>query len=204
MIPRQERGQRFRPADRAAEDDPVPREARAQGLSVTIKDVQKFGYTPKCVRCNYIKAHGHTRGCFTAHSDECRIRVSEELDKSEEGRRRLRAVAARLSGESRTTSSRVKEEPEDVVPAVLPSRADGGTPALEPAGAPRTPSSVSPVGQAIGGEVDSDLESEERDDSGPLPGDEDMDDGKTAENESVDSDMSYLALLKQAGVPPPS
>ena len=83
----------------------------------------------------------------------------------------------------------------------VPDHVDGGIPLSEPARDPRAPSNDLPVGQDIGGEVDSDLESEERDDSGPLPGDEDMGDGKTTENESVDSDMSYLALLREAGVP---
>ena len=48
---------------------------------------------------------------------------------------------------------------------------------------------------------DEELESEEMMESGPLPGDEDMlSDKPTTENDS-NSDMDYLALLHNAGVP---
>ena len=48
---------------------------------------------------------------------------------------------------------------------------------------------------------DEELESEEMEESGPLPGDDEMDSQKpTAENDS-NSDMDYLAMLRNAGVP---
>ena len=48
-------------------------------ISVTVKDVKQYGYTDRCKRCDFIRVHGHARGCYNAHSPACRLHVTHHM-----------------------------------------------------------------------------------------------------------------------------
>ena len=49
------------------------------------KDFKNYGFTPKCAGCNAMRNNLPNPG----HNEECRERIEERLQESEEGRRRL-------------------------------------------------------------------------------------------------------------------
>ena len=57
-------------------------------LYVKQADLDAFGYTPDCVRCNHALKYGSGRTNIPC-SDQCRTRIAEALQGTEAGRRRL-------------------------------------------------------------------------------------------------------------------
>ena len=81
---------------RPGAEEPATRAGKVEDLTVTKKDLENFYYTlDGCPRCDYMITWGHSRGCTSARSEECRRRIAEELSKIPEGRKRLQRVEAR-------------------------------------------------------------------------------------------------------------
>ena len=71
--------------------DPIPVNERTKTLRemyVRSKDIDKFGYTPGCPRCDHIIQYGPNRTNIT-HSQERRVRIRACLQDTPEGRRRI-------------------------------------------------------------------------------------------------------------------
>ena len=51
-------------------------------------DMDRFGFTPNCPRCEHALRHGHGQ-CSKWHSEVCRARIMAELEKTEDGQKRI-------------------------------------------------------------------------------------------------------------------
>ena len=70
---------------------PAPVVAR-KGVHITRQDIRTFGWTRGCPRCAAdVSNHPSTM----AHSEECRLRAEAALNKTDEGRKRLRVADER-------------------------------------------------------------------------------------------------------------
>ena len=66
--------------DRIAPEDEPPRTrvSTTREMKVTLDDIKKYGFTEVgCDRCDFIKEHGHAKGCGHAHSLVCRERIRQ-------------------------------------------------------------------------------------------------------------------------------
>ena len=81
------------PADPAA-DAPVQ---IARRLYIKRSDVEAYGYTQGCPKCNHDLQYGFGR-TTKGHSDACRKRISAELMKTTAGRARIEAAMGRVDG----------------------------------------------------------------------------------------------------------
>ena len=79
------------PAGEAPVRDDLP---KARRVYITQKDLDKFGYTVTCPRCQHIRTHG-PKSATGPHSEECRAHIVSKLRESEEGRQRLSAAEQR-------------------------------------------------------------------------------------------------------------
>ena len=78
---------------------PVPQDDPAKNLKrlyVRQADLDLFGYTPGCARCDHTRMYGKGRTQI-AHSDACRLRIYECLKGTPEGQRRLHIAPMRRS-----------------------------------------------------------------------------------------------------------
>ena len=84
-------------------------------MYVTRADIQRFGETPGCPGCTCIAMGGCVE---VAHNDQCRMRIGQLLEQSEEGRRRLEAHRRKRRNHdlavspARSTLPRIEEEVE--------------------------------------------------------------------------------------------
>ena len=63
-------------------------------LYIKKADVEAFGYTEGCVKCDHDLLYGYGR-TTKGHSDQCRRRIMEELAKTPAGMERVQAAAGR-------------------------------------------------------------------------------------------------------------
>ena len=86
---------------------PPKEEPEVRAFQIKKKDVEAYGPTEGCPGCRALMGPGHFRA---KHSEECRRRMHEELNKSDSGKARVRRPDERI------TTAIVKEsEIENVV-----------------------------------------------------------------------------------------
>ena len=82
------------------------------------KDLDKYGYTPHCRRCECIQAK---KDCTDPHNDVCRLRICRELEKTPEGVARLAKVAERWGlSEGQNTHNQAEGGSRGVLPRSAP------------------------------------------------------------------------------------
>eukprot|EP00959_Pyramimonas_sp_CCMP1952_P456754 9473684-Pyramimonas_sp.AAC.1 len=113
-------------ADKDGKGEPLPNppgverapEVAPRRFYVLTADIEAHGATPLCPGCESIAIHGRAK---RAHSDECRERIRELLERSLEGRARMEAyrqrVAAHPAGPAREAAAE---------PAAPPAPTGGG------------------------------------------------------------------------------
>ena len=88
---------RFREYDRV--DKPAPEDSitKARRIYIRQKDLDDFGYTAGCKRCDHIIAYGSASANKTSinHSDACRARLMGEIEKTPAGRARIANMTER-------------------------------------------------------------------------------------------------------------
>jgi hypothetical protein len=67
----------------------------ARQVYIKPKDLERYGLTRKCKKCDHERAYCPGR-TSAAHSKVCRVRIMKELAKTEEGQARIAAAAVRL------------------------------------------------------------------------------------------------------------
>ena len=75
------------PADRPLQEGEV-KERQARRFYVRQKDLDAYGYSDRCPRCEHALKYGNGR-CNLPHSDACRQRIIEKLRETPDGRRRI-------------------------------------------------------------------------------------------------------------------
>ena len=84
-----------RPEQPGDADQPKAK-AGVRKLYIKGADIQAFGYTVGCVKCDHDRRYG-PGGTTKGHSDACRARIVAELSKTPEGQRRLSAADERVN-----------------------------------------------------------------------------------------------------------
>ena len=64
---------------------------------ITVKDLDKYGYTERCPKCLLARKYGYHRCQGAEHNAECRERIYTELAKTAEGRDRLARMDDRFA-----------------------------------------------------------------------------------------------------------
>ena len=79
--------------DRAeAEVPPKERVAAVGRLYIKQEDLDLYGYTQHCPKCESIIVHGNESRSTVPYSEQCRARITAEVAKTEEGQERLQEV----------------------------------------------------------------------------------------------------------------
>ena len=81
----------FQPGEGLA---PAEREMQVRRVYIRQADLDEFGYTQGCRRCQHILTYGPNKGTMP-HSDECRARITAALRQTDHGRARLERIEAR-------------------------------------------------------------------------------------------------------------
>lgn len=99
-IRRKELAEDFKDKEASEDEPPRTRASSAHDLKVIIEDLKKHRFIEVgCERCDYIKEHGHARGCGYAHTRVCRERIRRAPSDTAEGRTRLNRVDERMRGQ---------------------------------------------------------------------------------------------------------
>ena len=97
------------------------------------KDLDAYGYTTTCQRCQHIRIHGPGTGTGP-HSEECRAHIIGKLQETEEGRKRLAAADQRAH---RAIVEHARRQEEAELAAAQGREADDTNECPWPAGGPR-------------------------------------------------------------------
>ena len=110
----------FKP-DETAKDMQVRPDERTIARKVYIRqeDLQAFGYTRECAKCQHEIQHGPNKS-GKPHSAACRARSMEELNKTEAGRMRIQAATERLDRTVAELGERMLSQEEIAMEATAP------------------------------------------------------------------------------------
>ena len=148
-----------RPREPKDEQPTVPKPIVARGIYVRPEDIEQFGYTRGCPRCDHDRTFGPGR-TNRAHSQMCRTRITEELSKTPLGQARIAAATERLDRSlydmTRAQAQGEKEVVTDipvVEPVVVPSVSADTPPSFLPLHVPADADDVV-VGRVVDDVVD--------------------------------------------------
>ena len=100
-------------------------------LYIKKADVEAFGYTEGCVKCDHDLLYGYGR-TTKGHSDQCRRRIMEELAKTPAGMERVQAAAGRAKVFLENMADQDNEVPAQGEMRGLRRAPDDDLPAFEP------------------------------------------------------------------------
>ena len=73
---------------------PTPIDPVARKLYILRKDLEKHGFTPGCLGCASVRNGTQPQ---LPHSDECRQRIMKEVEKTDDGKKRLQQAEERAN-----------------------------------------------------------------------------------------------------------
>ena len=85
---------RFREYDRVDKSVPEDAVAKARRVYIRQKDLEDFGYTDGCKRCDHTIAYGPNK-TSVPHTEACRRRLMDEMSKTPAGQARLAQMTER-------------------------------------------------------------------------------------------------------------
>ena len=127
---------------------PVPSEEdklkRLKRLYVRQADVEAFGYTPGCPRCEHSLTYGPGR-TQVAHNNTCRERIADCLKDTPEGKRRLEQHEVRTTQRIVEARSGETEGERLDAPVAQGENADVGHPEASSSFVPQAPPQFQPI-----------------------------------------------------------